>query len=150
MKTILTIGILFVLFAFTCQAQRIHSKENLEKTSTEDLFLYLEKAKKLKKTGGVLSVAGPLSAITAALLIGPAYRSGAGLLWMLDIGVFFAGIGATVIGIPILITGSSRVKKSEAIIYAINDGIRIDLAPSGIYNYATQNYQPGITLRISF
>ena len=150
MKKKLTIGLFLILLAFTCQAQRIYSKENLTKASSEDLNLYYEKAKKIKKTGGVLTVAGPLSAITAALLIGPIYSGGSGFLWMMDVGLFFAGIGATVIGIPTLITGHSRVKNIEAIKYAMNDGFKIDIVPSGIYNYASQNYQPGITLRIRF
>ena len=150
MKKKLTIGLFLIMLIFTCQTQKLYSKENLEKASIEDLNLYYEKAKKLKKTGAVLSIAGSLSAITAALLIGPAYGGGSETLWVVTSGMFFAGIGATAIGVPILITGSTRVKNIEAIKYAQNDGIRIDLAPTGIYNCITQNYQPGITLMIRF
>ena len=146
MKKYLTVVLFLIMLAITCQAQRIYSKENLEKVSSEDLNLYYGKAKKMKKTGNIITLTGSCTAVTGIVLIALNSESTAYFgLYML-----MAGIGTTVIGIPILITGSTRVKNIEAIKYAHNDGVKIDLAPSGIYNYASQNYQPGITLRIRF
>ena len=85
-----------------------YSIENIQNASLKDLELYLVKAQKLKKTGGILSIVGPVTAITGTLLVSNMNTSssfGLGLI------MFLGGIGVTVVGLPILITGSSRVKR---------------------------------------
>ena len=151
MKKITFISLLLFLFAFAGQSQKIYSVENLEQASQEDLNIYLEKSQKLKKTGGFLSIAGPSSFITGAVLFSAGWNNE----WDEDIMyvLYFmalGGIGATIVGLPILITGSSRVKKINTIKNTAYDGIKIDLKPCAQYNLATHNYQPGVTLRIRF
>ena len=124
-----------------------YSIENIQNASLKDLELYLVKAQKLKKTGGILSIVGPVTAITGTLLVSNMNTSssfGLGLI------MFLGGIGVTVVGLPILITGSSRVKRINNIKSTAYNGLRIDLVPGNQYNYMTQNHQPGISLRISF
>ena len=75
MKKLSIISLLLFLFAFAGQSQKIYSVENLEQASQEDLNIYLEKSQKLKKTGGFLSIAGPASAITGAVLAMSAYNN---------------------------------------------------------------------------
>jgi hypothetical protein len=145
-RIILSVALLIIVFSMTCQAQGLYSKKNLEQTSDEDLSLYLTKAQKLKRTGGVITIAGSSTML-------------AGFLLMLDgetasyIGIYmsFVGLGGvTAIGLPVLATGSSRVKKISKVWNAKHKSSWIDLAPCGFYNYQTQNIQPGVSLRIRF
>jgi len=149
MKKILTVGLLCIILAFTCQAQKFYSQENLEKASLQDLNFSLEKAKKLKKNGRNLSIAGPIIFGAGFGLGTAAWSGGTEGMWQIGLGMMVAGPIITLIGLPILFTGSSRVKRINEIKHT-GDGVRIDLSPSGIYNCATQNYQPGITLRLRF
>lgn len=150
MKKKLTIGLFLIILAFTSQAQKLYSKENLEKASIEDLSLYLEKAQKLKKTGVTLSIAGPVIFILGYGLGTAAWSGGTSGMWTIGLGMLIIGPIVTLVGLPMLFAGSSRIKSINAIKSTAFNGIKMDLAPSGIYNYATQNYQPGITLRIRF
>jgi hypothetical protein len=145
-RKILSMELLIIVFTMTCQAQRLYSYKNLEQTSEENLSLYLTKAQKLKKTGGIITIAGP-STVVAGLLLMTAGESIAGYLgfFMLPIGV-----GVTTIGIPILATGSSRVKKISKVWNSKHNTAWIEFAPCGLYNYQTQNIQPGISLKIRF
>ena len=61
-----------------------------------------------------------------------------------------AGLGTMAVGIPMNVTGKKRVERINTIKNTAYDGIKIDLKPCAQYNLATQNYQPGVTLRISF
>lgn len=150
MKKKLTIGLFLIILAFTSQAQKLYSKENLEKASIEDLSLYLEKAQKLKKTGVTLSIAGPVIFILGYGLGTATWSGGTSGMWTIGLGMLIIGPIVTLVGLPMLFAGSSRIKRINAIKSTAFNGIKMDLAPSGIYNYATQNYQPGITLRIRF
>jgi len=146
MKKNLTLVLLLILFAFTCQAQEIYSKENLQKTSLEDLNVYLEKAQKLKKAGSIVTIAGSATTVTGLVLIAMNSESTFYHGFFMSI----AGPIITLVGLPILLTNSSRIKRINKIKDNLYGGVTIDLAPSGIYNCATQNYQPGITLRLRF
>jgi len=96
--------------------------------------------------GGIITITGSVSAIT-----------GIGLLSLNKEGVayhgFFMtiiGLGVTVVGLPILITGSSRVKRINGIRNTVSDRIFFEIAPCSFQNYMAQNYQHGVTLRIRF
>ena len=145
MKKNLAIGLFLILLVFTCQAQEKYYKQNLEKASTEDLNFYLEKAQKLKKAGSIVSFVGSTT-ILMGLVIGGHSESTAYL------GFFMSMAGASIIvtGVLIRATGSKRIKIINHIKNTAFNDIKMDLAPSCNYNYTTQNYQPGITLRIRF
>ena len=104
----------------------------------------------MKKNGKNLSIAGPLIFGAGYGLGAAAWSGGTAGMWQIGLGMMAAGPIITLIGLPMLITGSSRVKRINEIKHTNNARITIDFAPSGIYNCATQKYQPGITLRLRF
>ena len=67
-----------------------------------------------------------------------------------DIGgyIMLAGLVTTAVGVPSLITGSSRVRKITEIMEAKK--VSIELAPYNFYNQPAQNIQPGIALKMKF
>ncbi len=150
MIKILVVGFLFAISAIATQAQRIYSQESLGKFSAEDLSIYLTKAQKLKKTGGILLIAAPVSATIGIKLWSDAWSGGSEGQRDLGTGLIFASLLSTVIGIPALITGSSRVKKVSGVLNTKQYSTMIDFGPCTNYNFQTLNNQPGVRLRIRF
>jgi hypothetical protein len=150
MKTMACIILLNFAFVLAGQAQAKYSKQSLEQLSREELGLYLEKAQKQKKTGAILSIAGPGTAVLGILLASYAY--GSGTEGQFFVGLLMMGIGpiATAVGLPVLITGSSRVKRINEIKSTSFHGVSMELAPCIINNYQSHNQHPGVKLRIRF
>lgn len=139
-------GLLLVLVMLSTQAQQIYSPENLEQSSQEKLELYLGKAQSLKKTGAILSIAGSASAVTGLILAGAGEST-----FPLGFGMLLAGTGVTLVGIPILATGASRVKRVNKTIKTRQQGTAsIELGPCGIHNYSTGKLQPGLRFSMKF
>ena len=150
MKSILTIIALFFFFNLASLAQEKYSVENLEKLSQEELKIYLDEALKLKKDGKTVTIVGGsiLGATTiSVILIGNSMELGVVVVGFIG---GLAGLGTMAVGIPMNVTGKKRVERINTIKNTAYDGIKIDLKPCAQYNLATQNYQPGVTLRISF
>lgn len=150
MKEYIVTGLLTVLFTLAGQSQIINSQQNLEQISAHELFNYLTAAQKLEATGGVLLIAVPVSAITGLALASISQRGGSEVTWKAGLGMIIASAGFAAVGIPTFITGSSRVKKVTKVLSSKYTTARIDLFPGTLYNYQTQNIQPGITFRIRF
>jgi len=150
MRKITSLVLLFLLCAQIGQAQGVYSKQNLRHASAEDLKLYMGKAKKQKKAGAILSIAGPVTALGGFALGAAAWSGGTEGEWQMGVGMMLAGTLATVIGIPILITGSSRVSKIKKIQHAKQLGMKMNLMPISYYNCATQQMQSGAMLSIRF
>lgn len=150
MKTISVTALLAILIVFDCTSQGLYSKENLKQSTPVELDLYLAKAKKLKKTGGVLLIAAPVSFTTGIILASHAWNGGTQGEWQVGATLILASFGATLAGIPVYITGSSRVKKISNVWNSKFNAVSIGFAPCNLYNYQTQNIQPGISLRIRF
>lgn len=150
MKTMACIVLLNFVFVSAGQAQGKYSNQSLGLLSSEDLGLYLEKAQKQKKAGTILSIAGPVTAVSGILLASHAYSGGTA--GQFSVGLFMMGIGpvATVVGLPLLITGSSRVKRINRIKGSSFNGVSMELAPCVIYDYHANNQQPGLTLIVRF
>jgi len=144
-KKVSFIALLIIVFAINSQGQGLYSKQNLEKASIEDLSLSLTKAQKLKKTGVVISILGSSGVIAGILLMAGGESTG-----YFGFGMFFGGVACAAIGIPILLTGSSRVKKTSEVWNDKYNTVRMELVPCSQYNYQTQNIQPGISLKIRF
>jgi hypothetical protein len=123
-------------------------KLNLEKASQDELNFYLTKVKKTKRTGIIMLIAGPLSSGAGILIAAASYSGGTSGGFTAGYLMFLAGIGTTIVSIPILITGSSRVKTINEI--KKSRGMTMEFIPGGYYNQLAQNYQPGATLRIRF
>jgi hypothetical protein len=94
MKKISTLALLIILFAFDCQAQSSYSRQNLEQATPAELDISLVKAKKLKKTGGVLLIAAPVSFTTGILLASHAWNGGTQGEWQLGATLILASFGA--------------------------------------------------------
>jgi hypothetical protein len=150
MKKTGLIGFLIILFSLTSHAQGLYSKQNLSKASEKDLELYLEKALKTTRTGALFSVAGSASFVTGILVAGIRSSGGSEETYRFGLGLAFAGFCSSVIGLPILISGTARIKKVTDAKNALKVTTSVNLGPSTFYNYETQNFQPGIRLRIVF
>ncbi|MGQ7870512.1 hypothetical protein [Sunxiuqinia sp. sy24] len=150
---IVTIFILF-FFVLASQAQKPYSMEYLENASPQELDFYLDKALKLQKTGKTVTiVGGSILGATAATVGGVAlFAEGDWALGAVVIGFFggIAGLGTMAVGIPMKATGKKRIERINTIKNTAFDGVKIDLRPCAHDNLMTQNYQPGITLRIRF
>jgi hypothetical protein len=146
----LSIVFFLAISTITTQAQGLYSQENLEKVSTKDLSLYLNKAQKVKKAGGVLLIAAPVSATLGILLWTNAWRGGSENEFYLGTGLIITSLVSTVTGIPVRITGASRVKKLSMVLNTRQGATIMNINPCSIYNSQTRNIQPGIKLRIIF
>lgn len=142
MKKITVIGLLFIHFAFASHSQSVYSKQNLEKASPEVLKVYLEQVKSQKSTGKILCIAVPVLVITAYTLMNNSTMD-------FDTGwaMFILGTITTIVGIPILIVGSTRVNRIK---HTLSDRVLIEMAPCRFQYPLTQNHQTGVTLRIRF
>lgn len=153
MKKILFIGALCILFEFTAQGQNLYSMQNLQQSSPENLRTYLTFAKKQKKTGGTLMTTGAITAVGGIVLASAAYDDdewiGINTGSIIGGWMFLLGTGTAIVGLPIRITGSTRIKKINSIINN-SSGASLEIAPCGLQNSLTQNIQPGIRLRMRF
>ena len=150
MKRVFFIGLLFMLLALICQSQGVYSKQNLEKATPEDLNLYMRKAKKTKTAGTILTIVGPIAFVGGGALLMDSFHMGPEAEITAAEILIPVGFFSTVVGLPLLITGSSRVKKINRIKNAKFNGVTMEFAPCNFYNYQTQNHQPGLTLRVKF
>ncbi len=150
MKKNSIIGLLLFIFAFAGQSQKIYSVENLKQTSQEDLNTYLDKALKLKKDGKTVTiVGGSILGTTAIAVVTIGKQMDLGVVLLGFVGGL-AGLGTMAVGISMNVTGKKRIERINTIKNTAYDGFKIDLKPCAQYNFVTQNYQPGITLRIKF
>lgn len=129
-----------------------YSFENLQKSSEEEYEYYRFKAKKLKKTGGILTCIGVGSTVLGYALFSGAWSGNLGGPGIADLGLIMmiGGPVVTIIGLPLLISGSIRVKKINKFENQSLSNIDIRFKPKIQYNQITQNYQPGFTFSISF
>jgi hypothetical protein len=146
MKNFSIVALLLILFAMAGKTQGSYSQKNLEKASKEDLSLYLTKAQKQKKAGRVITIVGSSTVIAGGVLIATNRETA----FYMGFFTGLAGLGIAAIGLPILATGSSRVKKVSKLWKTKYSATLIDLVPCSLYNYGTQHIQPGISLRIRF
>lgn len=129
-------------------------KMTLNNASKKELDFYLAKAYKTKKIGKIMSITGPLVAIVGGIVTAANINynifsedvTGDGFVY--GTVLFLTGLGTTIVGLPILITGSSRIKNINEI--KRSRGITMELLPAGFYNFQANSYQPRATLRIRF
>lgn len=140
-------------FVITSQAQNKYSPENLENTSIENLNTYLEKAKRNKKTGAILSIAGPIAFISGGIVF-VEYWENSYLGYISSptaevVGsiLVIGGMAATLTGIPLYAINSSRINKINN---TLSNKAYIELVPYHLNRHMAQTNQYGITLRIRF
>lgn len=129
-------------------SRNTYSLNYLQNASVEELKYYHYKALKLKKDGKTVTIVGGATIGAGILygLVGPGHLGTVAIAGLVGI----AGLGTMAVGIPMNVTGKKRVERINTIKNTAYDGIKIDLKPCAQYNLATQNYQLGVTLRISF
>ena len=151
MQKFISLALFLVLVGHICNAQQIYSVANLNQASQEELAVYLEKAQKLKKTGKTLSITGPVCAASGVIIAMTAWNNELSEeMFVMGLLMFLGGTGVTVVGLPIMLSASSRIKRINDIKGYNYGGVSLDLRPSTQYNLITNNPQPGITLRIRF
>jgi hypothetical protein len=149
MRLIAFTALFIILLAFTGNAQGVYSKESLAKDSLAVLNLHLEKAHKLKKTGVILSIAGPVGFMAGTVVAVASYAGGTEGGFVAGSLLLVGGMITTAVGLPILIIGSTRVNKVKT---AINNhqGASLNLAPVFVYNNKNQSLYPGLKLNVRF
>ncbi|HYQ56818.1 MAG TPA: hypothetical protein VEP89_05660 [Draconibacterium sp.] len=140
MKKISVIVMLALLCTTISFAQRTYSEENLKRLSTQEIDLLLKNAKVNKTIGIVMSITGPVMAVYPLTLGDNMSLDTIGTLFL--IGSIF-----TLIGLPVFIVNSSRVKKIRN---ALKDNVSVEIAPTMFHNYGTQVDQAGFTIRFRF
>ncbi len=152
MKKILSIGFFFLLFELTCYAQNPYSLENLQQSSQENLDIYLALAKKQKKTGAIIKTTGLLTAGAGAVIASVSDHDE----WIISTGeaiggvMVLLGIGTTMVGLPIQLTGSARIRRINSVMSQSSAGINLELSPCCFRNNVVQKNQYGATARIRF
>ena len=156
MKKILCIAIFCILLVSISQAQKLYSSQNLNHASREELDLLYKKARKSKNVGKILTISGAsLVALGFAMQVNGLATTVVKLedrTNQFEAGTVLFSIGAvgTIVGLPILITGSSRTKRINKIKYASSNFISIEMNPYWFQDYLSKNNQLGATLRIRF
>jgi hypothetical protein len=148
MRKSIFLFLLFLLSHVTSFSQSIYSKENLEKASMEELGVYLQVSQKLKRTGTVMSVAGPAALIAGSIAYSKAINDGSWYGSPVGYYLILGGFVTTVIGVPVLLTGSSRVKRIRGIMD--KKSVSFEIVPCSSHTVYVQNPQPGITLRLMY
>ena len=151
MKKIISLLILMLTLIVAVYSQNLYSRQYLENASGQELRANFVKARKLKKTGTILTLGGVGAGVTGIFIFSQAWAGNLGEEFS-TIGpiLFIAGVGAILIGLPSIIIGSIRVKKINNVIAVSYPFLKIDLEPCVQYNLVAQNYQPGLTLNIRF
>lgn len=150
MNKIYVLTILCFLFIATGQAQNVFSEQNLKTSSQEELEIYFSQAKKQKKAGGILLIAAPVSLGTGLLLWTNAWKGGSEDQLSLGSLMLIGSCGAAIVGIPLRITGSKRVKRVSEAWNSMNNNTQIILEPSLFNSITTQNIHSGVSLKITF
>jgi len=151
MKRIISLIILMLTLTVASYSQNLYSRQNMEHASGQELRANFAKARKLKKTGTILTLGGLGAGVTGVFIFSQSWAGNLGEEFA-TIGpiLFIGGVGAILIGIPTIIIGSIRIKKINNIIAASYPNLKLDLKPCAQYNLLTQNYHPGLTLNIRF
>jgi hypothetical protein len=149
-KRIVIIGFMIYLFSLASYSQGIYSSQNLAKASDENLELYLEKALKTTRTGAIFSVAGSAAFVSGLVIASVSSGGGTEESYRFGLGLTVAGFCSSVIGLPILITGTGRIRKVMDAKNSSKGTASINLVPCTFNNYETQYFHPGIGLRIRF
>ena len=152
MKSIFFIGIIYFCLCITCQGQKLYSLENLQQSSQTQLNTYLALAQKQKKTGSIIKTTG-LITIGAGVLVTSISNHDE---WIVSTGeavgavMILIGTGATLVGLPIQLTGSSRIKRINSVMAQSSGSLNLELSPYSLRSNIAQQNLYGVTIRIRF
>ncbi len=117
----------------------------------EELNAYLKVSGKKKQTGTIMSVAGPVTLLAGGIIFNEHWNKNGDVSYTkTDIGgwMIVAGFVSTIVGVPMLITGSSRVKRITGIMNA--KSVSFEIGPCSFCNSLAQNSQAGIAFSLKF
>ena len=120
---------------------RKYSSYNLQQASMADLNLLLQKAKRKKTVGIIMSLTGP-----ALIAVGV---STAGEMDIAAAGIAVTGVITTLVGLPILAVGLSKTNKTKKAIRS-HELPSLSIAPGVLHTNNDKNFYPVATLRIRF
>lgn len=154
MKKIFIVLGVCILFVNNGQAQKNYTPENLSSASVTELNAYLDKAQKLRKTGGTLLTVGPAAVLAGALLVWTSdytLFSNDGSDGMLVAGglMMAGGLTTTIVGIPLRITGSNRINRINKFL-STSEVITLEFTACNFKPFGGQSLQPGMTVRWRF
>jgi hypothetical protein len=149
MKTIFFAAVLFLLITNPGIAQKPYSRPNLEKLSTEQLNEYLSNAKKIRRKGGYNFISGTRLFVSGIALGNYAWSGGTEAMWTMSLGMMAVGLGATIISIPIFVSGASKYSR-VADVMKKRDFVRLEIAPSNLFDSHNQNTRVGLAFRITY
>lgn len=95
-------------------------------------------------------IAGPVSFASGLTLAGSAWSGGTEGMWSTGLFLMAAGTGATVVGLPVLITGATRVKRINSLRNNTSDSVFIEIAPCNPQSYFNEEQQYGVILYLRF
>ena len=150
MKKISFIVCFLIFTEFSSFGQNPYSQKSLEHASQEELDLYLNKARKTKKVGAIMSISGSVALIGGMVLVSSSNFENPENALISGIFLWGAGTISTVFGLPIFIGGASKVNRIKKIKRNSNSEVMIDIVPCGFRSYHTQNQQYGMSIRVKF
>ena len=147
------ICLILLLFVFSGNAQRTYSSKRLKQLSHEESSLYYQKSLALERKGEKLALTGAavglLGILTGALVTDNNSSVGnSNVLGIAAGAMMMGGSVATIVGFSLYMIGTFRVDKINKIHYT--NSLQIEVSPGYFHCMHTQNYQSGITFRISF
>ncbi|MDX8339769.1 hypothetical protein SLH46_11280 [Draconibacterium sp. IB214405] len=140
--------LILILAMFSANAQRTYSTKNLERLSSEELFLYYQKSLNLQDKGQYVAFIGVPMALVGIVAGSLAGGGDSDFLVATSATLMAVGSAASIIGFTLFMAGSTRVDRINKVrrTYAM----QLELLPGGLYCTQTHNYTPGITLRLKF
>jgi hypothetical protein len=139
-----------MVFNLVSQAQGKYSTENLTRLSQEDLEIYLYKAQQQKQRGKTLAFIGA-AAIVGEIVwasLDPNMHRFSSFSKVSIVGI--AGFGAMILGIPMSISGNTKIARINKIDSTVNNDILFKIEPQAQYNIISRNYTPGVAVSITF
>lgn len=130
-------------------SSKTYTLDYLRNASPEELNYYYYKAGKLQKIGRIMNIGG-ISTFGVSAICAFATSDSWGLGALIFIFPALAGLGTLLVGLPVNLTGKYRIDQVNSVRNTAFNDIGINLQPCAQYNILSQNFQPGITLKISF
>ena len=119
-------------------------KKHLQSAPQDELNFYLAKAKKVKKTGGVITLVGGGFILTGIGFISTNNEANG----YLGLGLGFLGSCIYVVGLPVFLPGNARVNTISKI--KNSNGMAIDFYPYMNYDSFVKQNHVGLTLNVRF
>lgn len=120
-----------------------YDSEHLELLSDVDLSLHFHHARRTARTGGIMLGSGVLVGGFSLLMAAATWNEA----WAIP---FLAGVGVSVVGIPVTVAGASRKQKVSRVMETRSNGITFLVSPALISTPVSNQRVAGMSLAFSF